>query len=156
MTTKELESCEGMGEALRSLIEEAKKPHASGRMVVEKNRKVCLAKPQNTSCADPRRHPDAKELLYVSDGDDNGVCFFLGTRNSSGGALRYVNPCLTNEVLVTASSVGGRYSQPKTVTSRVTLSTSYFEPNETGQSFFQIDLQRQVAYAFCISFFGIS
>lgn len=45
-----------------------------------------------------RRHPSGcQELMYMFDGDDNGVCRFIGT---SYGQQEWVNPVLSGQVKV--------------------------------------------------------
>ena len=45
-----------------------------------------------------RRHsPACRELMYLSDGDGNGVCRYLGT---SYGRQEWVNPALANRLQV--------------------------------------------------------
>lgn len=45
-----------------------------------------------------RRHPSAcQELMYMFDGDDNGVCHFIGT---SYGSQEWVNPVLSGQIKV--------------------------------------------------------
>lgn len=44
------------------------------------------------------RHPSAcRELMYMFDGDDNGVCRFIGT---SYGQQEWVNPVLSGQIKV--------------------------------------------------------
>jgi len=74
----------------------------------------------------PRVHPRAKELVHVSDGDCNGVCYYLG---SDGGRELFVNPCLTQRVRVRASGPSSRFTDPRVIiTSRASIPTSYTEP----------------------------
>ena len=53
---------------------------------------------QPTSQRFQRRHPPAcRELMYIFDGDDNGVCRFIGT---SYGQQGWVNPALSGSIKV--------------------------------------------------------
>lgn len=50
-----------------------------------------------------RRHSSAcQELMYMFDGDDNGVCHYIGT---SYGAQEWVNPVLSGQMQVKISAV---------------------------------------------------
>merc|ERR1719387_2086785 len=94
----------------------------------------------------PRLRPCAKELSFVTDGDSNGVCYFLGTDRNRAD---FVNPQLTSRVTVSTSSPMGRFTNPKVLTSRVPVHTSYSEPEidlRTGryQSWWQIDLGKRI------------
>lgn len=45
-----------------------------------------------------RRHPSGcQELMYMFDGDDNGVCRFIGT---SYGQQEWLNPVLSGQIKV--------------------------------------------------------
>ncbi len=50
------------------------------------------------------------ELVYVSDGDNNGVCRLLGTQL---GRHEWVNPVLSGRLRVLSSSPEGRFTDPK-------------------------------------------
>ena len=53
-----------------------------------------------------RRHSSAcQELMYMFDGDDNGVCHFIGT---SYGAQEWVNPVLSGQMQVKISALTRR------------------------------------------------
>eukprot|EP00873_Tetraselmis_striata_P037090 jgi/Tetstr1/457354/TSEL_043957.t1 len=55
------------------------------------------------------------ELMYLSDGDGNGLVSFLGT---SGGAKPFVNPVLEQRLAVSCSSPPGRHCDPRHLASR--------------------------------------
>jgi len=65
-----------------------------------------------------RRAPGCNELIYMFDGDKNGVCWHLGT---AGGTQPWVNPVLAGRLQVGAGEVGvagglegkGRLDVPK-------------------------------------------
>ena len=87
-----------------------------------------------------RRHPNAgKELLYVSDGDENGVLFFLGTNQRS--VRHFVNPALTSRVEVCCSSPQGRFTEPKAVLARRCHRFSFFEGGKNLESWWQVNLK---------------
>ncbi|QDZ18740.1 BACK domain-containing protein [Chloropicon primus] len=137
---------------LRSLIEEARESHSHGDSTSKKG-SFRIISGRDIEIVDdghmarrrlqPRRSPHLKELLYTHDGDEGGVCFFLGT-------LQGVPVALTNSVSLSASSPHSRFSNPKAVLSRVSLPTSYFEPQyhpETGrkESWWEINLHRNLS-----------
>lgn len=56
---------------------------------------------QPTSQRFQRRHPSAcRELMYIFDGDDNGVCRFIGT---TYGQQEWVNPALSGSIKVSSN-----------------------------------------------------
>ncbi|KAL4859062.1 BTB/POZ domain-containing protein [Chlorella vulgaris] len=57
-----------------------------------------------------RRAPGCTELLYLYDGDRNGVCWHLGT---ACGTQPWVNPVLAGRLAVRASSPACRSTDPK-------------------------------------------
>lgn len=71
-----------------------------GPVSVEAKRHI-HAMGQGTECMSQRfqrRHSSAcQELMYMFDGDDNGVCHFIGT---SYGAREWVNPVLSGQIKV--------------------------------------------------------
>jgi hypothetical protein len=61
-------------------------------------------------CVQLRRAPGCTELLYLYDGDRNGVCWHLGT---ACGTQPWVNPVLAGRLAVRASSPACRSTDPK-------------------------------------------
>jgi len=72
---------------------------------------------------------------YSTDGDTNGVCYFIGTNYGAGG---WTNPqSVTAAVLVTASGVlGGSEEQPIALTDRV---ASHVYTTNVANSWFKFD-----------------
>jgi hypothetical protein len=81
-----------------------------------------------------------KELLYISDGDCNGVFYYLGT---SSGQHPWMNPVLTKKLVVSASSPPSRFTDAKALVSRNYQGTSFAGPcNDNGQmsAWWKVDL----------------
>mmetsp|Transcript_21375 Transcript_21375/g.59311 ORF Transcript_21375/g.59311 Transcript_21375/m.59311 type:complete len:569 (+) Transcript_21375:105-1811(+) len=80
---------------------------------------------RNTNCnsnAANRRQRRSKhsggvtyELMYVSDGDDYGLCSFLGTAQ---GTQRFMNPCVEKRICVTCSGPAGKHCNANLLLSR--------------------------------------
>ncbi|DBB07891.1 TPA: hypothetical protein ACH3X3_009285 [Trebouxia sp. C0006] len=91
-----------------------------------------------------RRHPSAcQELMYMFDGDDNGVCHFIGT---SYGSQEWVNPVLSGQIKVSASSPVCRNTDPKAVVSGNFLRMNFAGPctvEGQAQTWWQVDLGEQ-------------
>ncbi|XP_031254611.1 BTB/POZ domain-containing protein At2g30600 [Pistacia vera] len=68
------------------------------------------------------RRSSFKELLYICDGDSNGVLYFAGT---SYGEHQWVNPVLAKRIIITASSPISRFTDPKALASRTYQGTSF-------------------------------
>jgi hypothetical protein len=62
-----------------------------------------------------RRPSTYKELLYICDGDCNGVFYYTGT---SYGVHPWMNPALIKKLVVSASSPPSRFTDPKALVSR--------------------------------------
>lgn len=78
------------------------------------------------------RRSSYKELLYICDGDKNGVLFFAGT---SYGKHQWVNPVVAKKISVTASSPTSRHTDPKVLASRMYQGTSFAGPRlEDGKN----------------------
>ncbi|XP_070028530.1 BTB/POZ domain-containing protein At2g30600 isoform X1 [Nicotiana sylvestris] len=78
------------------------------------------------------RKSSFKELLYICDGDSNGVLYFAGT---SYGKHQWVNPVLSKRVTITASSPISRCTDPKVLVSRNFQGTSLAGPQmEDGRN----------------------
>ncbi|KAK4348915.1 hypothetical protein RND71_031670 [Anisodus tanguticus] len=75
------------------------------------------------------RKSSFKELLYICDGDSNGVLYFAGT---SYGKHQWVNPVLSKRVTITASSPISRCTDPKVLVSRNFQGTSLAGPQMEG------------------------
>ncbi|KAK9823236.1 hypothetical protein WJX72_001265 [[Myrmecia] bisecta] len=88
-----------------------------------------------------RRHsPACQELMYIFDGDHNGVCHFLGTQY---GAQEWVNPVLAERLQVRASSPVCRNTKPQGVVSGQFLRNNFAGPrSEAGvaQTWWSLDL----------------
>ncbi|CAN4123088.1 unnamed protein product [Withania somnifera] len=76
------------------------------------------------------RKSSFKELLYICDGDSNGVLYFAGT---SYGKHQWVNPVLSKRVTITASSPISRCTDPKVLVSRNFQGTSLAGPQMEGE-----------------------
>lgn len=57
-----------------------------------------------------RLAPSCKELMYVCDGDRNGVVHYIGT---DYGSKQWVNPVASKALDIKASSPPSRYTDPK-------------------------------------------
>ncbi|KAG6785575.1 hypothetical protein POTOM_007141 [Populus tomentosa] len=75
------------------------------------------------------RRSSYKELLYISDGDSNGVLYFAGT---SYGEHQWINPLLEKRITITASSPPSRYTDPKALVSRSYQGTCFAGPRVEG------------------------
>ncbi|CAM8919035.1 unnamed protein product [Rhodiola kirilowii] len=71
------------------------------------------------------RRSSFRELQYVCDGDSNGVLYFAGT---SYGQHQWVNPVLSKNIVITASSPISRFTDPKSLVSRTYQGTSFSGP----------------------------
>ncbi|XP_055833872.1 BTB/POZ domain-containing protein At2g30600 isoform X1 [Solanum dulcamara] len=86
------------------------------------------------------RKSSFKELLYICDGDSNGVLYFAGT---SYGKHQWVNPVLSKRVIITASSPISRCTDPKVLVSRNFQGTSVAGPQMEGgrnNSWWMVDI----------------
>ncbi|KAI4388508.1 hypothetical protein MLD38_000829 [Melastoma candidum] len=86
------------------------------------------------------RRSSFKELQYICDGDGNGVIYFAGT---SFGEHQWVNPVVARRIAITASSPHSRFTDPKALSSRTYVGTSFAGPRlEAGCScsWWMIDL----------------
>eukprot|EP00775_Hariotina_reticulata_P005568 gene5568-5805_t len=72
-----------------------------------------------------RLAPSCKELMYVCDGDHNGVLYYIATEY---GSKQWVNPVLSKAVEIKASSPPSRYTDPKAIVSGQFLNTSFAGP----------------------------
>lgn len=172
MSSSELERVEALpcyaGSArLRRLVAEARRTHSTKgdpkktrryqNVLITAARGIELRDQESAKLArsrlQPRRSPSARELLYVSDGDNNGVCFYLGTRrgeaSSSRARSQFVNPSLTGVVEASTSSPHSRFSSAAAVTSRLCPRTSYFDPRyneetKRKEAWWQVDLRRSL------------
>lgn len=105
------------------------------------NRRIVKTGDARTSARFQRRKmPFCKELMYVFDGDQNGVIWFIATQH---GSQPWVNPVLARRVEVKASSPASRYTDPKAVVGGKFPRTNYAGPRyEDGQpvTWWMIDL----------------
>lgn len=77
-----------------------------------------------------RRHPPAwRELIFIYDGDTNGVCHYLGTNL---GTEDWVNPVLAGRMVVKASSPSCRSTDPKGLAGHQFLRTNFAGPAYEG------------------------
>ncbi|KAI3706133.1 hypothetical protein L1987_76391 [Smallanthus sonchifolius] len=86
------------------------------------------------------RQSSFKELQFISDGDRNGVLYYVGT---SYGKHQWVNPVLAKKISITASNPISRYTDPKVLASRTYQGTSFAGPRlEDGKncSWWMVDL----------------
>uniref|UniRef100_A0A0C9RL84 TSA: Wollemia nobilis Ref_Wollemi_Transcript_12672_3093 transcribed RNA sequence n=1 Tax=Wollemia nobilis TaxID=56998 RepID=A0A0C9RL84_9CONI len=94
-----------------------------------------------SSCIRFHHRPTSfKELLYINDGDRNGVIYYAGT---SYGEHTWMNPVLIENISVTASSPLSRYTDGKALISRRYQGTSFAGPCiEHGRSsaWWKVDL----------------
>ncbi|KAL4459024.1 hypothetical protein ABPG75_013889 [Micractinium tetrahymenae] len=87
-----------------------------------------------------RRAPGCTELIYMYDGDKNGVCWHLGT---CGGSQPWVNPVLAGRLQVRASSPACRSTDPRAVVGNNFARCNFAGPRmENGQpaSWWVLDL----------------
>lgn len=87
-----------------------------------------------------RRAPGCAELIYMYDGDKNGVCWHLGSR---GGSQPWVNPVLAGRLQVRASSPACRSTDPKALAGNNFARCNFAGPRmENGQlsSWWVLDL----------------
>lgn len=77
----------------------------------------------------PRRRMSCQELMYVFDGDKNGVIQYIGT---DCGTKQWVNPVLAKMIEVKASSPAARHTDPRALVSGHFLRTSYAWPRFEG------------------------
>ncbi|KAL4421040.1 hypothetical protein ABPG77_007515 [Micractinium sp. CCAP 211/92] len=87
-----------------------------------------------------RRAPGCTELIYMFDGDRNGVCWHLGT---CGGTQPWVNPVLAGRLQVRASSPACRSTDPRALVGHNFARCNFAGPRmENGQpsSWWVLDL----------------
>jgi len=92
-----------------------------------------------------RRAGQSYELMYMSDGDNNGIFHFLAT---DGGQHPWINPALTRKVMTASSSPVSKVSDHRWLVSGSFHSSSHFGPcyNQcTGQrrTYWQVALANQ-------------
>jgi hypothetical protein len=86
--------------------------------------------------AQPRCPPNVAELVYMHDGDKNGVMHYLGTGN--GTRSHFVNPHRSGRVVVSSSSPFNRDSDPSQLVSRDYHSMSCALPGTHSQAFWAV------------------
>ena len=86
-----------------------------------------------------RQRPTSRELLYIYDGDRNGVFHHLGSQGSS-----WLNPVVARTLTLTASSPTCRHTDPKALVSQQYRRTSFAGPkrelNGEFQTYWQADI----------------
>ena len=98
-----------------------------GTMAVASDRSsVSLAPTDRLAAArrEPRRCFGAN-LVYLRDGDTNGVCSFIG---SKCGTSQWTNPVRSGDIIVAASSPVSRFTDPEVVVSGEFAHTSFAGP----------------------------
>jgi len=86
------------------------------------------------------RRSSYKELQYISDGDNNGVIYYAGT---SFGKHQWMNPVLTKNITVVASSPNSRHTDPKALVSKNYQGTCFAGPcieNGKKLSWWMVDI----------------
>lgn len=73
------------------------------------------------------RRSSYRELQYISDGDNNGVIYYAGT---SFGKHQWINPVLSKNITVMASSPNSRYTDPKALVSKNYQATCFAGPRD--------------------------
>ncbi|KAH9297739.1 hypothetical protein KI387_029421 [Taxus chinensis] len=96
-----------------------------------------------SSCIRFHHRPTSfKELMYICDGDHNGVIYYAGT---SYGEHPWMNPVLTKNISVSASSPLSRFTDAKALVSRRYQATSLAGPCiEDGKlcAWWKVDLDK--------------
>eukprot|EP00887_Chlorella_sp_A99_P006709 scaffold3.g6709.t1 len=121
----------------------APRGRAAAALAVEHGRHVRALTPAElaASARFQRRHaPGCAELIYMYDGDHNGVCWFLGT---AYGTQQWVNPMTAGRLQARASSPACRGTDPRALVSGAFLRTNFAGPRlEGGQpsSWWLLDL----------------
>lgn len=129
-------------------VEESSRAESTGKglFLVEDKRLVRAADTGTKLCFtryQRRLSPQCEELMYVFDGDKNGVIHFLG---SSYGREDWVNPVLARKVQVKASSPPARHTDGRAVVSGQFVRTSYAGPQfiaGTPTTWWMVDLGPQ-------------
>uniref|UniRef100_A0A804R245 BTB domain-containing protein n=1 Tax=Zea mays TaxID=4577 RepID=A0A804R245_MAIZE len=89
------------------------------------------------------RRSSYKELQYISDGDSNGVIYYAGT---SFGKHQWMNPVLTKNITVVASSPNSRHTDPKALVSKNYQGTCFAGPcveNGKRVSWWMVDIGQE-------------
>ncbi|CAL8466648.1 g6184 [Coccomyxa elongata] len=87
-----------------------------------------------------RLSPAATPLMYMCNGDNNGVCYYIGT---AYGQQKFVNPALSGHLQVTASSPSCRSTDPKAVVSGNFLRNNAASQQRDGGTWWRMDLGAQ-------------
>ena len=120
---------------LRELVAEARRGGMIERAAasVRADRLVRELSPQEAAATArfQRRSPHGcTPLIYLYDGDKNGVFWHIGTRY---GTQKWVNPALAGLLTVTASSPIGRGTNPRALLSGAFLRTNFAAPKREIQ-----------------------
>lgn len=105
-----------------------------GAVSVRANRLVRELSPSEAAATArfQRRSPaGCTQLIYMYDGDHNGVCWFLGTRY---GTQQWVNPALSGMIQVRASSPVCKGTDPRALVSGQFLRTNFAGPRRDGDT----------------------
>ena len=157
MTRQELEeiqnsSLHGRSHMLRSLIQEAiefhESPEIDGRSVLDPSISVngvvdrVFLSQSGTMRFQQRCPVGCTPLIFMYDGDTNGVCHFIGTKY---GTRPWVNPVSTGMISVTASSPASRSgTDPRALVSRSFCRLNFAGERRnihgTSESWWMIDL----------------
>ncbi|CAD6338097.1 unnamed protein product [Miscanthus lutarioriparius] len=117
-------------QAFRKLVEEAIEFSHAGQLM-----------PTSYECERfQHRRSSYKELQYISDGDNNGVIYYAGT---SFGKHQWMNPVLTKNITVVASSPNSRHTDPKALVSKNYQGTCFAGPcieNGKKLSWWMVDI----------------
>mmetsp|Transcript_36759 Transcript_36759/g.87332 ORF Transcript_36759/g.87332 Transcript_36759/m.87332 type:complete len:265 (+) Transcript_36759:322-1116(+) len=133
-------------EALRRLLDEAVDPASKGSALELDGRRLQQARERSARSRSrwQTRAPDhlgeAHDLMYMADGDTNGLFSFLGTEMGRKG---FVNPVVERRLSITCSGPLGKHCDPKLLASRKFVNTSYAGPcyeNGAWSTWWRFDL----------------
>ncbi len=116
---------------LQELVAEARRGGAPSRAAVSvrADRLVSELTPMEAAASarfQRRRSPQGcTQLIYMYDGDHNGVCWHIGTRY---GAQKWINPVVAGLLAVRASSPVARGTDPRALLSGAFLRTNFAGP----------------------------
>lgn len=136
MTPSELDSVEShplhkRSFLLQELVAEARRGGAPSRAAVSvrADRLVSELTPTEAAASarfQRRRSPQGcTQLIYMYDGDHNGVCWHMGTRY---GSQKWINPVVAGLLSVKASSPVARGTDPRALLSGAFLRTNFAGP----------------------------
>jgi hypothetical protein len=136
MTPTELDSVQShplhtRSTLLQELVAEARRGGAPSRAAasIRADRLVSELTPTEAAASarfQRRRSPQGcTQLIYMYDGDHNGVCWHIGTRY---GAQKWINPVVAGLLAVRASSPVARGTDPRALLSGAFLRTNFAGP----------------------------